>query len=336
MKTQGQDALRRLAGLAVGGVALIHAKDVAVAEDAAAATLSRLGFGPDRRWRVSAEDLPSALDRLDAVLSGAGLFGPAEAVWVVCDEDPKAAVLSALEVALARAGTLEAPVLVSAGELGTRAKLRQVFEAHAVALAAMLYPDRPAELGALLTAAAERAGVGLSPEVRDGLVERFPADRRGALNALEGLVLTVGPGGTIGREALATTDAAGEGEDANGLAEVFFQGSRAGFVTGWDRLMETGGNPTTVLRAVLRRAQQIAVVQARDTGGGSLMDAGRAGGVFVQDWMLRELEPLARAWPWGRLARLIADLNQIEAGARQAGTAEAALVRHLLMARLAG
>lgn len=334
MKASGEAGRRLLDGRSVSDVILVFCKDIAVAEDAAAHALARRGHQGESVARISEEDLAGQSDRIEQILGGASLFGPTQALWLKCDGDPKAGNLKLIEAMMDRAGTLEAPVLISAGDLAKRSRLRQIAEAHKIATAVQLYPDRQNELARLLAETSEGAGVRLSGPASELLAAAWLGDRRSALNELEKLILYVGPTGEITPAALAEFGGGGGSDDLSDVVDLFFKGDTANWYRTYDRFIDTGGAPTSLLRGLLRKVHQlVAVAGARDSGTSAVRLA-QAGQVHLQEWMLEDLGRLARDWRMPRLLRLWGDLYALERFARHAGSCEAGFLRAELGKRL--
>jgi len=176
------------------------------------------------------------------------------------------AALEAVELLLSRseASTL---VVLEAGELPARSKLRKLLEDAADAAAIACYADDAATLETVIRSTVEEAGLKISPDAVAFLGNRLGADRQITRQELEKLVLYTKDAGEVtlddaaqccGQNAILTMD---------DLCDAVATGNIPAVIAGLDRLFDEGVNPVTVLRAVQRHLQRIQMTAARIASG---------------------------------------------------------------------
>jgi DNA polymerase-3 subunit delta len=156
---------------------------------------------------------------------------------------------------------LEAPgdtlIVIEAGELPARSKLRQLAEAHARAASIACYRERGAELSATIAALLKENGVTAEPAAIAWLAGRLGDDRQTLRRELEKLALYAGPGGRLAEEDVLAC--IGDGS-ALELDEALIAAT-AGEIATADRALESamseGANPVQVIRALLRHVQRL-------------------------------------------------------------------------------
>ena len=233
--------------------ALFHGEDAGLARERAAALQEAVAPGNDP-FRVT--DLPRDIASRPGALAGEAaamsLIGGRRVIRIRDATDALAAPLR--EVLEAQGDTL---VILEAGELSARSKLRQMAEAHARAAAIPCYRERGAELSASITAILREGGVTAEPAAVAWLAGRLGDDRQALRRELEKLALYAGPGGRLAEEDVLAC--IGDGS-ALELDEALVAAT-AGEVATADRALESamaeGANPVQVLRALLRHVQRL-------------------------------------------------------------------------------
>lgn len=161
----------------------------------------------------------------------------------------------AIEAALAVAG--DTLLVVEAGELPARSKLRALFERAANAAAIACYADTGASLRQVITETLGAAGVTADGDAVAWLADNLGADRALTRAELAKLALHAGAGGRV-----TVADAmASVGDHAGlGLDDALFAAT-AGDVAAADRAlglaMEEGAAPVQIVRAALRHMQRL-------------------------------------------------------------------------------
>ncbi|MBI0534842.1 DNA polymerase III subunit delta [Roseomonas sp. KE2513] len=233
--------------------ALLYGEDAGLARERADALQEAIAPGNDP-FRVA--DLPRDAAARPGALAGEAaalsLIGGRRVIRVRDATDALAAPLR--EVLEAPGDTL---VILEAGELPARSKLRQLAEANPRAAAIACYRERGAELSASIAAILREAGVTAEPSAIAWLAGRLGDDRGTLRRELEKLALYAGPGGRLAEEDVLAC--IGDGS-ALELDEALVAAT-AGDVATADRALESamseGANPVQVLRALLRHVQRL-------------------------------------------------------------------------------
>lgn len=157
----------------------------------------------------------------------------------------------------ALAGRGEALLVLEAGELTTRSKLRSLAEADGAVAAIACYRERGEELAATLGRMLKEQGVQADASALSWLAGRLGEDRMQTRREVEKLALYVGAGGRVDEEAALACGAEGAALD---LDEALMAAT-AGDATTADRALGAafaeGASPVAVLRAALRHVQRL-------------------------------------------------------------------------------
>ncbi|MCQ4162195.1 DNA polymerase III subunit delta [Roseomonas sp. GC11] len=169
--------------------------------------------------------------------------------------DANDSLAAAVKEALAGPG--EALLVLEAGELPARAKLRALLEAAKDAAVLPCYRERGAELAASISRMLQAEGASAEPAALDWLASRLGEDRLLLRREVEKLALYAGAGGRLSEEDVLAC--AGEGSSLD-LDEAL-AAATAGELPVADRALETalaeGASPIAVLRAALRHVQRL-------------------------------------------------------------------------------
>jgi len=165
------------------------------------------------------------------------------------------ALVPAIEAGLAVAG--DTLLVVEAGELPARSKLRALFERLGNAAAIACYPDTGLALRSVIAETLAEAGVTVDPDALAWLADTLGADRALTRSELAKLALHAGAGGRV---TLAEARASVGDHAGLGLEDALFAAT-AGDLAGADRALglafEEGANPVQVVRAALRHMQRL-------------------------------------------------------------------------------
>jgi DNA polymerase-3 subunit delta len=252
------DARRAASVLADPGpfrAVLLHGDDSGlVRERAESLVRAVLGGRMDDPFRLA------ELSRDEAARSGA-LAGEAAALAmtggrrVVRLREATDAHAGPLKDALATRG--EALIVMEAGELTARSRLRAMAEAAPEVAVIACYRERGEELAATLGRMLKDEGVSADPAALSWLAGRLGEDRMQTRREVEKLALYVGPGGRVDEEAALACGAEGAALD---LDEALMAATAGDGVTA-DRALTAafaeGANPVQVIRAALRHIQRL-------------------------------------------------------------------------------
>lgn len=234
-------------------VVLLHGDDAGLIRERAEA-LQQSVVGGNDPFRLA--DLPREAAAKPGALAGEmaalSMTGGRRLVRV---RDASDALATAVKEVLSGPG--EALLVLEAGELPARAKLRALLEPANAAAVIACYRERGAELAATLGRLLQDEGVSVEPAALEWLASRLGEDRLLLRREVEKLALYAGPGGRLSEEDVLAC--AGEGS-ALDLDEALVAAT-AGEVSVADRALEAafaeGASPIAVLRAALRHVQRL-------------------------------------------------------------------------------
>lgn len=170
----------------------------------------------------------------------------------------------------------DALVVVQAGNLNPRSKLRKLFEDAKNAAALACYADDARTLDQLVRSTLEAEGISVAREAMDYLTANLGADRGLSLAELEKLAVYVGPGGRVEFD---DAVAAIGNSSALSLDDVAFAAG-GGDPLAADRALarsyESGTSPVAVLRALSRHLLRLQLARAKIDGGANADSAVRA------------------------------------------------------------
>jgi len=236
------------------------------------------------------------------------------------------------QIADALAGFLKAPagdgfVLVTAGDLGPRSRLRKAFEAAEHGAAIACYPDEGRALEALIVETLAAHDLAVAPDALAYLTGHLGSDRMVSRGELEKLALYKS-GGTAADDAPAhevtLADAMACVGDSAAVAldravDAALLGDARGLDIALQRVLTSGTSPITVIRALARRLQRLDLAAGHIAAGCSVDDA------------LRRLRPppfrpeqaaLRRQldkWPGARLRRALEMVLEAEIACKATG-----------------
>lgn len=261
------DARRIPAFLADPGAArgvLLYGPDTGLVRERAEGLVKLAAGSLDDPFRISEprrEQAAADPGLLAGEMAALSLMGGRRAVRL---REATDSLTPAIEAALAVAG--DTLLVVEAGELPARSKLRALFERATNAAAIPCYADTGAALRQVITATLSEAGVSADGDAITWLTDNLGADRALTRAELTKLALHAGPGGRV-----TVADAmASVGDHAGlGLDDALYAAT-AGDVAGADRALglafDEGANPVQVVRAALRHMQRLHLGVAEGLG----------------------------------------------------------------------
>ena len=306
---------------------LVFSEDEGVANDGARSILAAWG---DLELITLDDD---AIKREPALLFDAleaqSLLGDDRAIRVRTNGDKIAALLiEAVSTADQNPGRFAARLVVSAGGLQKRSKLRAGFEAANGAAALQLFEDDAGNIAELVRSALGDVGAKTEPGVIEAFTGDLPGHRGLARQEIEKLSLYAH---NLGRPVsiddihkLNATDI----DQALGFAVISALDGRAKQAMQMlDRVLITGASPITVLRAIQRESQRL--LQAHEIGGlqGNVGMKLRPP-VWQSDWPA--FSARLRNWPPKRIARIIERVYEAEQQVKTAGPTGAPVLRTLM------
>lgn len=304
-------------------VALLYGEDAGlVRERADALAHAVLGKNPDPfRLTELGDDAPK---RLLEEATARSLTGGRRVVRV------RAASATITEPLMRALGDrIEALIVLEAGNLDRRNKLRSWAEGAARVAPIPCYPDQGSGLAATIRDGLAQEGVSADAEVIAFLAARLGADRGITRQEIAKLAMMVGRGG-----ALTIGDArAGLGASSTSSIDEALGAALAGDVAAADQALDAamadGANPVMVVRGVIRALQRLEAAAMMVAGGASADHAAEAQRVFFRERpaFIRAL----RLWSSSRLAQALDDAATAERLCKSTGSPDTAIARQLVL-----
>ncbi|WP_159994700.1 DNA polymerase III subunit delta [Roseomonas sp. 18066] len=272
---------------------LLHGEDAGLVRERADALVAAVIGGNDPfRLAELPRDAASKPGALAGEMAALSMTGGRRLVRV---RDASDALAPAVKEALAGPG--EALLVLEAGELPSKAKLRALLEPHPEAQVIPCYRERGAELAGTIARMLQEQGVAIDPAALAWLASRMGEDRQMLRREVEKLSLYAGQGGRLTEEDVLAC--AGDGASLD-LDEALVAAT-AGDIPLADRALEAafteGASPIAVLRAALRHIQRLHLASLSVAGGASPSGAmeGLRPPVFFR--MKGGFEAALRIWP---------------------------------------
>ncbi len=165
--------------------------------------------------------------------------------------------------------TLDALIVLEAGELGPGSSLRRLLEGASNAAAIACYRDEERDLGALVERSLAEHDLEVEPDARAYLVEHLGADRGITRSELAKLALYFGPPDGGGQAQRVTLEAAAlvVGDSAalelDDLVHAATLGDTSQLERGLDRLLGEGHSPVRLLRALANHITRLHTLALR-------------------------------------------------------------------------
>ncbi len=316
---------------------LVYGPDRGLARERAKALLTGYGVAQDDPFALASLDeseIKGDPARLEDELRALSFGGGDRAVRLAITGDAAATALTAVLKALdAGAYTPAARLIVEAGELTPRSKIRKAFEGAKTAAALPCYRDEARDLARLAEDTLRAAGVTLSEDARATLIPRLEGDRALARGALDTLVLYAGDQ----REPLSAADvdaviAGAEPADLDAIAAAALEGRALEADAAFLRALEAGAAPVGVCRAVQRAVARLQSLKAAMVGGASADEA--LNGLRPPAFGPRRaaLKTQLRHWSDTRLNAAASRVFDTERALKQSSAPDAALCGRMLLA----
>lgn len=313
-------------------VALVFGPDRGLVSERAAALVRAVAEDPQDPFRVvtllpsDLKEVPSRLADEYAALS----FGGGRRAVRLRDagNGDAGAVTSVLELDV----DADALVVIEAGELGPRDRLRVLCEKHASAAAIACYADADSTLEALIQHSLREAGLGVDPDALAELAGRIGADRQVSRRELEKLALYMaGHGDNV---SLADVEAViGDGSPLamDDLIGAAAEGDLGRVDRVYRRCLDMGQSPIAILRGLMRHLQRLHLVAARVGQGTRTEDAMKALRPPVFGPNQARFRRQLGLWDAGRLSGALQHVWEAEIACKTTGSPAAALTGRCLM-----
>lgn len=218
-------------------------------------------------------------------------------------------------------------VVLEAGELSARSKLRTLCEKHPLAVSVGCYAAEESDKGALVDEVVAEFGLALSSDVRNLVVSLLGNDRGLNRSEVEKLCLYKGPaGGLISEEDVGAALIDNGVANVDGVILQSMLGRFEPLITAFDRFEAEGGSVAGLVRQGIRLVDRLIDARARVDGGQSPAAAvdGLRPPVFfgIKPMVVR----IVGSWPRDRLFGALDVLGETESASRTAGAIEREIV----------
>lgn len=314
------------------GAALLYGADRGLVHERALAIVQKTVDNPNDPFNVSVLN-PEALEtdaaRLSDEVCALSLAGGRRVVWVKGSGKGLAALVAEVLERIAAESTL---LVVEAGELSPRDRLRQLFEAADNAAALPCYLDEGSDLEAVIRGILKEAGCAVEPPALAYLVDNLGSDR--LLTRSELAKLTLYKAGDATPISLAEAEAC-VGDGAPYLIDDAVLAAASGDQRALDRALgrcfAAGESPIAILRAANRHFQRLHLAAGRIARGHSPEQALKA----LRPPVFFKQRPILlgqlRQWSPGRLAQAFELLLEAELQCKSTGMPEEAILGRALM-----
>lgn len=220
-------------------------------------------------------------------------------------------------------------IVVEAGELTPKSKLRALFENTPHLAAIACYAETGEQLAQRLKEAAAEQNCHISSDALDYIIDRLPGDRAAQRQEMEKLLLYVGDGNEITiRDAMACIGDAADVEVFD-LPWQVFSGEGPVVDKSLTRLAEESTADILMLRTLLGHALKLHQAQSAIRGGQSQSMAMQSLRPPIFRNQESKFQLQLRRWPLPALTKAIGALNEAERQCKSTGYPSAAIVRQL-------
>jgi DNA polymerase-3 subunit delta len=307
-------------------VVLLFGDDTGMVRERAE-TLVRLVAGslddPFHVTEIAREDIKS----LPNAAAGLSLMGGRRVVRVRDATDAAAEPVSTV-----LKGTAPALVVLEAGALQTRSKLRTLLDAAPDGATIACYPEEGRALEDSIRAILREAGAGIEPDALSWLGQHLGADRASTRAELEKLALYVGPNGRVDLDAAMAC----VGDLAGLSLDDALYAATTGDIAMADRALELafaeGAAPVQVLRVALSHLQKLH--RARLAMEEQRLSAADAVKTVRPPVFYQKAGAFSRSlslWQTPGLTAALAALAEAERGCKRTGWPDTALARNAIL-----
>ncbi|WP_428377178.1 DNA polymerase III subunit delta [Lichenicoccus sp.] len=334
MKIDARQAGRLLAAPVAVRAILLHGEDHGLIRERAAEAVRAAAGSLDDPFRIAVLDRDRH-DRLEEEATALSLTGGRRVVWVREATDQLHAALARLLPGKAR----DAPppgsaalIVIEAGALPARAKLRALIEAAPEAASIACYPEGGRALEGSIARMLQAERVGIDPDALGWLASRLGADRAAGRGEVEKLALYAGSGGrlTLDDVQAVTLDAAGASLEEAAFAAT--AGDRAAADLAIERALSEGLAPVALARALLSHLHRLRQTRLLLDGGASQSDAMAR---LRPPVFFKRSAQFSRAlglWSAAGLFEAAVETSRLESACKQTGAPDQVLARrHIAM-----
>ncbi len=309
---------------------LLHGEDEGLVRQRADALTITVAGSKDDAFRVAwlgREDHARLAEEATAI----SMLGGRRVIRVREAGDGLAASVTALAATFGRSGG-DSLVVLEAGALPSRSKLRALIEALPEGAAIACYPEEGRALGDRIAAGLAAAGIGLEADALQYVVERMGSDSAAVGGEIEKLILYAGD-----ERRLRLDDVRACVGDAGAVAfddAVFAatSGDAAAADRALERALAEGAAPVAVARGVLGHLAKLHVARGRMAEGASAEDAARSARPPVFFKRMPEFTRALKHWDAAKLTLAMRETRRVELSCKQTGSPDVLLVRRLIAA----
>lgn len=227
-------------------------------------------------------------------------------------------------------------VIVTAGELSPRSKLRVAFEEADSGAALPCYADTSESLESVIRSTLKAAGLQITADALGWLTDRLGGDRELSRRELEKLILYMGPdtktaGGTISEEDVLACIGDTAALSLDDLTYAMADGDQASMQRVFGRLTAEGTSPVSILTAVARHMMRLHETRGRMAEGKSADAAIMSLRPPVFFKLKDRFQGQAKRWNETLLARGLDILMEAEMAAKSTDIPTEAAVERALM-----
>lgn len=225
----------------------------------------------------------------------------------------------------------DALIVIEAGDLARKSKLRAVFEAAKLGAAIPCYVEEGPALAAAAKAALTARGLKVTDEAVQALAALLGPDRMLLGAEVEKLALYAGNSGAVDLDDVLTCAADTAETSVDDAIDAALGGDRAGTDRALRRLAAEGEAPVKVVRGLARHLLRLAGIQARVESGEPLESALRT----LRPPLFFKREPVFRrqlqAWRGERLSRALAKATEAELRCKETGQPDRLICERLFV-----
>lgn len=219
----------------------------------------------------------------------------------------------------------DALVLVTAGDLTPRSKLRKAFESADTGAAIACYRDEGRDLSSLIDEGLRPLGVRIDPDARDLLTAILGSDRAVSRSEIEKLALYAGQDGHLDRETVAVLVGDSSATALDDICFALSDGRADHLERALELLTEAGTPSVQVLRAASNHVLRLRRVQDLAASG---QDFGSAMGSLKPPVFFKtrpRFEAVVKRVPPAALSQALSVLMEAEAACKRTGAPDALL-----------
>lgn len=284
---------------------------------------------PFRVTELTAASLRDDPARLSDEAGALSLIGGRRVVRLTGAGDPAAA---ALEDVLSAVSAVDVLIVVEAGELAPRSKLRKLFEGAEGAAALACYGDDARTLATVIRETLGEAGLGVTPDAVAYLCDNLGSDRMLSRSELEKLATYALGAGEVTLEDAEAVVGDGAATTLDDIAFATAEGNLLALDRALQRAFDEGVNPVGVVRAAQRHFQRLHRAAGAVAAGSAPDQAMKTLRPPVFFKRVASFRGQLQTWSVARLAGALEALTEAEIACKTTGVPAEASCRRTLLA----